>query len=192
MASDSKPVGGMKTVFDYSIRVSPRAKCAKLQIKPYGGLEVVIPLRFPRKAVPELVSRHAQWIELQMAKNKQRFAEPCLPTEIQLVFDNSCWPVAYDFDSTEVNQLVIVGDSYEDKVWQLRNWVRQKAWFHLPPLLDQLARQTTLNYKKISIRSQKTRWGSCSSSGTISVNDQLLFLPRDTAAYLMIHELCHT
>lgn len=127
-----------------------------------------------------------------MAKNKQRFAEPCLPTEIQLVFDNSCWPVAYDFDSTEVNQLVIVGDSYEDKVWQLRNWVRQKAWFHLPPLLDQLARQTTLNYKKISIRSQKTRWGSCSSSGTISVNDQLLFLPRDTAAYLMIHELCHT
>jgi predicted metal-dependent hydrolase len=44
----------------------------------------------------------------------------------------------------------------------------------------------------LSIRSQKTRWGSCSIRGNISLNDQLLFMPAKTVEYLMIHELCHT
>ena len=52
----------MTKAFDYSLRVSRRAKYAKLQIKPYGGLEVVIPVRFPKKAVPQLVNQHAEWI----------------------------------------------------------------------------------------------------------------------------------
>jgi predicted metal-dependent hydrolase len=51
---------------------------------------------------------------------------------------------------------------------------------------------TGLTYNRLSIRSQKTRWGSCSSRGNISLNDQLLFLPADAVEYLMIHELCHT
>jgi predicted metal-dependent hydrolase len=200
MASDSKLVGKMNTPFDYSLRVSSRVKHPRLQIKPFGGLEVVIPTRFPKKAVPELVSRHAQWIEAQL--QKQQLAEPTLPADIQLAFDESHWPIVYEhrLATNSANQIVIIpnsdgdsdADKHADSVWQLRNWVRQKAWRLLPPLLEQLSQQTGLTYKKISIRSQKTRWGSCSSTGTISVNDQLLFLPRATAAYLMIHELCHT
>ncbi|MFT4608126.1 MAG: putative metal-dependent hydrolase [Gammaproteobacteria bacterium] len=200
MASDSKLVSKMNTPFDYSLRVSSRAKHPRLQIKPFGGLEVVIPSRFPKKAVPELVNRHAQWIEMQL--QKQISAEPALPDHILLGFDDSHWPIVYEHQlaTNSANQIVIDSkidaesdaDSHANKVWQLRNWVRQKAWRLLPPLLEQLSQQTGLTYKKISIRSQKSRWGSCSSSGTISVNDQLLFLPRATAAYLMIHELCHT
>jgi predicted metal-dependent hydrolase len=200
MASDSKLVSKMNTPFDYSVRVSTRVKHARLQIKPFGGLEVVIPSCFPKKAVPELVNRHAQWIRVKL--QKQQSAEPTLPDDIQLAFDVSHWPIAYkpQLATDSANQIVVISgsdadshaDNYAHQIWQLRNWVRQKAWRLLPPLLEQLSQQTGLSYKKISIRTQKTRWGSCSSSGTISVNDQLLFLPRDTAAYLMIHELCHT
>lgn len=200
MASDFKLVGKMNTPFDYSLRVSSRAKHPKLRIKPFGGLEVVIPTRFPKKAVPELVNQHTQWIQTQL--QKQQLAEPALPDDIQIGFDESHWPIVYEhrLATSSSNQIVIRSashaDSDEDKhidqVWQLRNWVRQRAWRLLPPLLEQLSQQTGLTYKKISIRSQRTRWGSCSSTGTISVNDQLLFLPRATAAYLMIHELCHT
>lgn len=196
MASNSKLVGNMNTPFDYSLRVSSRAKYPRLQIKPFGGLEVVIPPRFPKKAVPELVNRHAQWIDQQL--QKQPSAEPALPDEIRLAFDESHWPIVYEHHlaSNSTNQIVIISNNDADKhayqIRQLRNWIRQKAWRLLPPLLEQLSQQTGLSYKKISIRSQKTRWGSCSSTGTISVNDQLLFLPRDTASYLMIHELCHT
>ena len=179
--------------FDYSVRVSNKAKYAKLRIKPFGGLEVVIPQRFPKKSIPDLLIQHTEWIEQQLRKNPQP-VRPVLPDDIYLDFNDSRWSVNYDSNLiiSSSEQILIKGEKAEDKIWQLRNWIRQKAWEQLPPLLEALSLQTGLSYKKISIRSQKTRWGSCSSSGTISVNDQLLFLPRDTAAYLMIHELCHT
>lgn len=48
------------------------------------------------------------------------------------------------------------------------------------------------NWKKLITRFKKTSWGSCSESGTISLNAVLLFLPPKVAESVMIHELCHT
>ncbi len=45
--------------------------------------------------------------------------------------------------------------------------------------------------KAVQIRLQRTRWGSCASSGTISLNAGLLFLEAPLVRYLFIHELCH-
>ena len=181
--------------FEYSLRVSHRAKYAKLQIKPYGGVEVVIPLRFPKKAVPGLVSKHAEWIQQQLQKQQESISAPVLPNEIHLSINDYRTRVTYgthQVDDSLSNQLMIGAGNYQQCVNQLRKWVRQQAWNLLPPMLEKLSQATGLSYNKISIRSQKTRWGSCSSRGTISLNDQLLFVSRDNAEYLMIHELCHT
>jgi hypothetical protein len=182
--------------FDYSLRVSRRARYAKLQIKPYGGLEVVIPVRFPKKAVPQLLNKHAEWIEKQLAKQQNHINAAVLPSEIYLAINNSCIDVVNESHDRQKSLnlhdfLVVNKGDYQQSVKQLRQWIRKQAWILLPPLLEQLSRNTGLNYKKISIRSQKTRWGSCSSSGTISLNDQLLFVDRASAEYLMVHELCH-
>ncbi len=165
------------------MRVSHKARYAKLQIKPYLGLEVVIPTRFPKKAVPELIRQHADWIKQQLGKHQQRFVKPNLPSEIFLPINN--------------NIIAIAPAEYEDKGFEdnlawLRQRIRKQAWAVLPAMLEQLSVTHGLAYKKVSIRSQKTRWGSCSSRGTISLNDQLIFVPAATAQYLMIHELCHT
>ena len=151
------------TPFDYTLRVSQKARYARLQIKPYHGLEVVIPPRFPKSAVPGLVQQHADWIQLQLARHRQHFTKPALPLEIYLPINHSRIPISAS---------QYYGKDYTDSLEKLRNWTRKQAWSLLPAMLEQVSNECGLRYKKISIRSQKTRWGSCSSKGTISLNDQ--------------------
>jgi predicted metal-dependent hydrolase len=58
--------------------------------------------------------------------------------------------------------------------------------------LAHVAAKTGFTYRRVQIRRQRTRWGSCSISGTISLNVCLLFLRADIVRYLLVHELCHT
>lgn len=177
----------------WTLRVSKRCRRARLQIKPFGGLEVVIPPRFPRHQIEGFVFQHRDWIKSKLAEQQRKQQSLKLPDTIDLALDNSCTAVIYNSDSiTPRSEAVCIkSNTPELQALELRQWIRQRAWQLLPPLLDDLSEKTGIDYKKVSIRSQKTRWGSCSSNGTISLNDQLLFVDKATVEYLMIHELCH-
>ena len=58
--------------------------------------------------------------------------------------------------------------------------------------LAKVAAEDGFRYARAQIRRQRTRWGSCSASGTISLNVCLLFLRPQVVRYLLVHELCHT
>ena len=190
-----------KETIRYSLRVSPRARYAKLQVKPFGGLEIVIPRRFPQREVPRLVEQHAGWIRRQLEHQARLRAAVQLPQSIRLPFDDSVTRIEQSspppgitrdlFTGGDGTGLCLQGNDLESQLEELRRWLRARAEEQLPPLLLELSRRTGLVFNRVSIRSQKTRWGSCSARGNISLNDQLLFLPRASVEYLMIHELCH-
>ncbi len=74
----------------------------------------------------------------------------------------------------------------------LLRWLRMHAKQHLIPWLAKLSAQTKMTYQAVNIRSQRSRWGSCSSDKAIHLNDKLLFLPPHLVTHVLLHELCHT
>ena len=75
---------------------------------------------------------------------------------------------------------------------RLRHWVREEAQVWLGGMLEELAREHGFSFTSMSVRFQKTRWGSCSLKGRINLNACLLFLPERLVRYILLHELCHT
>ena len=75
---------------------------------------------------------------------------------------------------------------------QLQRWLKRAAYERLAPRLLQLADELNCPVARVSIRSQRTRWGSCSTRGTVSLNCSLLFLDLEVVRYLFVHELAHT
>ncbi len=69
---------------------------------------------------------------------------------------------------------------------------REEARENLEKRLSELAEQHNFRYNRVSIRSQRTRWGSCSSKDNISLNMKLLHLPQQLIDYILLHELVHT
>lgn len=66
-----------------------------------------------------------------------------------------------------------------------------KALQHIPKRVSYYAKQIGVTYGRITIRNQKTRWGSCSSKGNLNFNCLLMLTPPEVIDYVVVHELCH-
>lgn len=197
IAINSIPLKSQTLPIKYSLRVSLRARYVRLAVKPYTGLEIVIPKRFPRHKIPHILLQHEAWISRQLQKQANSLAGAKLPDSIAFAMTGEEYSVDYSPASRPKlvdlkNNLLVHHQTDLEAIRLLRQWMRKKAQQVLIPKIEALADEFGFQFKKIIVRSQKTRWGSCSSTGAISLNDQLLFLAPEIVRYLMIHELCHT
>ena len=194
--------------FSVFLRYSPKAKRCSLRVKE-EKTELVLPFFMPRKEALVFLESSLSWLENTL---KKRFRQPDAgrkmivqeyPSQLDFAAYGTKYPVYYTFlDVPWVGVRIAEDDSCiritgnvlsaEAVTEALEGFVLRKAEEFLPEKLDKLSLLTGFRYKKCAVRLQSTRWGSCSSSGTVSLNAMLLFVPEECVDYVLIHELCHT
>ena len=194
------------TLPEYRVRVSTRARRIRLTVTPREGLVVVVPQRW-RGDPSRFVAEKADWARAALASVADRRAlysagpEGLLPDLVELRALGETWPVEYRSTASasvraqgEGSLLVVSGavDDAERCLAALTRWLDRTARERLLPLLAETAEAVGLTYTGARVRRQKTRWGSCSSRKTISLNRNLVFLPEHLVRSLMLHELAHT
>lgn len=184
---------------DWNVRESSRARNLRVQIFPHGGVEVVVPRRTSKRAVRAFVSEHRDWIISSQAEYRARSAaEPQVPEQIELAAIGQQLQVQYRrARRTRVQQngddlVVFTPTDRPEHVWPaLQHWLKQQARPHLSACLTRCTAETGLQPSRLQVRLQKTRWGSCSPNGTISLNAAVLLRSPEEMRYVVIHELCH-
>ncbi|MEI8032364.1 MAG: SprT family zinc-dependent metalloprotease [Chlorobiaceae bacterium] len=192
----------------YTLRVSHRAKCARLKMTPHGGLEVVVPRGYDKRQIPLLLLHHDAWIKKTAARFEAERPEPqpCrengLPQLIAFPHFKEEWRVEYvhagsgevRLDEGAAAILRVSGDIDDAALCQslLSTWLKKRAKSLLVPSLESVAAAHGFRFTSAGVRLQNSRWGSCSSRRSIILNAKLLFLPDYLVRYIMVHELCHT
>ena len=192
-------------LLDYRLRVDRRARHVRLRITPRGELVVTVPPGFREADLGPILARRAEWVHKARARlRRHQEAEPAVggarPHKIRLEAIDEEWEVVYAPvqartlqaapDRLRLEVDARAGDEVLGEA--LRRWLQARAKAVLPAWLRQVSEETGLVFRSVGIRGQRSRWGSCSARGHISLNRNLLFLPADAVRYLLVHELCHT
>ncbi|WNZ23965.1 DUF45 domain-containing protein [Leptolyngbya sp. NK1-12] len=197
----------------YRVRESARAKHVSIKISHLGEVEVVVPVGFDQRQLPDIIRKRQDWI----AKTIQRIVaerqsvssgllEPplgqILPDSLGLRALAEQWRIHYEptasphviVTKSVPHALVLRGAVDQPQLCHraLKQWLKRKAEVHLIPWLRQTSQDVVLPFNRAAVRGQKTLWASCSIKANISLNYKLLFLPPHLVRYVFIHELCHT
>ena len=176
---------------EYTIRRSPRARRIRVKVDPYAGIEVVIPQRAGKRQAHEAVAELRPWIEkrLREAEAARRRLEappgtvPFLGAHLRLHYDPNRARVQRKHDELHLP----AANAHE----ALERWYRTQARAQIAPRLDHATSALGTRHTTLAIRNQRTRWGSCSSTGAMSFNWRLMLAPEPVLDYVVWHEACH-
>jgi predicted metal-dependent hydrolase len=186
------------TSIPYRIRRSDRARHARILVGG-DGVEVVVPRRFPMRAVEPFVQEKSRWIERTLRRMRESEAE--LPParledggELPYLGDRLALRVRVE-PGRKRPHLARRGDMVTAAVPSrgalrdaVERWYRRQARIEVASRLDAVARG---RYRSLQIRGQQTRWASCSSAGAMSFNWRLLLAPAEILDYVVEHEVAH-
>lgn len=186
----------------YIVKRSPKTKYVRLEVRPEAGLIVVIPKSYKSDQIPTLLKEKERWISDKLTKycQVQRHSSsralkdgdtiPYLGRDLEVITRQSYRNV--ERVNVEPNKLVVDLKAGNNRLGiVLERWYRMKAAQLIDEKAKKLSARMGLTYNRLSIKGQKTRWGSCSQKGNLSFNWKLLMVPEPVIDYVIIHELAH-
>jgi predicted metal-dependent hydrolase len=173
----------------------PRARRYLLRLRPDGTARVTIPRRGTVSAAWDFVQRNVPWLEQQWLKLQTRPRKPstwCLGANILfrgqwVPLVPSEQPGCIRVDDQHVRTATLAGDLRP----AVEHHLRRVATHELSARVLELAAVHGLTVRRVAIRNQRTRWGSCSRRGTLSLNWRLIQTPAFVSEYVCLHELAH-
>jgi hypothetical protein len=173
-----------------------KVKYARIQVLPTGQVVMVVPLSCRGSQIVDFYQTKRTWVERKIEQfslsgqqaQKLKDDELLLFGEAYRLIVNPAAKIPsvnHAFHSIEASRNLLDED-------HLVPWYKREAKRYFSQRLELLAQQHGFDYNKLTIRSQKTRWGSCSSRKNISLNWKLVKVPVFVSDYVMLHELVHT
>ena len=175
---------------------SPRARRYLLRLQSDGVARLVIPRRGSRAEALRFLARNEPWLlnQFQKWQAQQAKRQPWLHgSSVLFRGEPAILQIEDRGDHAHIHfadQILIAsrGADYREVV---HAHLRRLAENELAVRTRELARLHGITIRRVTVRSQKTRWGSCSARGTISLNWRLIQAPEFVRDYLIIHELMH-
>ena len=186
----------------YTVRRSFKARRVRLEVRQQTGLTVIVPRSYPISQLYGLLKSKERWI----SRNLQRFSNShSLSARKELKYGDTVPYLGQDLELVKQenhhgesvvlygNKLALSPDLFKNGLLELalEQWYRTEAARLITEIADKLSSQMGIDYKRILIRGQKTRWGSCSHKKNLSFNWKLIMAPEPVVEYVTIHELIH-
>jgi predicted metal-dependent hydrolase len=175
---------------------NPRARRYILRIDTTGAVRVTLPSRGSQAEAWDFARRNTSWITRHI---EQRLAQPPRPTTwghgAELLFrgDIVRLSISANHSANVVEfagqRIVVALETDVRRAVELHLW--NLAWRELTARTAEFAIRHSLAVRRITVRNQRSRWGSCSRRGTISLNWRLIQAPAHVRDYIILHELMH-
>lgn len=183
----------MPADLDYTVRRSARARSVRVRVEHDGAVTVTLPRRARDREAAAAVRELRPWIDRRLAEVDQaRRAIPRTPgtvpflgRELRLVEQPGRTRAHRRGD------LLHVPTAGPEQRAAIERWYRRTARAESAARLDVAATALGTSYDRLTVREQRTRWGSCSATGAIAINWRLLLGPEELLDYVIWHEACH-
>jgi len=171
---------------------SARAKKMKLKIRSNGSVELVLPKRASLKRGYEFVVSEKVWVArmVQNVEPSVAFAPGISLPILGIPHTLSHAPEMRRGVWQEDGNIFVSGEIAHFPR-RLRDWIKREAKQILIRKVDYYAEKIDKPVRRITIRDQKSRWGSCSSAGNLNFSWRLLLMPEKVMSYIVAHEVAH-
>jgi len=186
-------------MISYQHQISNRSRSLRIKINSDGAVIVVTPKGIPTQKIDQFIEQHQVWILKHQKRNQQK---PTIDGEDKVMIFGQWYqktnlydsklPIGVSISGThlQLNTISQTPTTTEMKR-QFERFLKNTAEKYIIPRTHQLAELMEVKFNKITLRQQKSRWGSRSSSGTLSFNWRLVHYPPAVIDYVIIHELAH-
>ena len=180
--------------------IRQKRKSIKIEVDEHAEVIVKVPLFVPKDEIETLLFEKRAWLEKTIETKKRVKERTDWIKNEEILYLGEYRKIVFIKENHLKNKIVYkegifyiytADDNKENLHKMMYVWMKEKAYLLFKERTHYYAEKIGCTYGKITIRNQKTRWGSCSNKKNISYNVRMMCAPIDKIDYIILHEVMH-